>query len=500
MTAKPFFRILISAALLLGNVCHADNTIQVYKRGVLHKFIRHDPPTDRFTELVFQNWENETFEVFDQVKDDQAIAIDLGAWIGTTSIWLSKNFHHVIAVDGDRESLACLQKNLDASECRNVTICGQPISNLSQEVIFGTNGGVPLNQSISLIKTEKESEIDYSIRTITLKKLLYDYVYTNPELNSRKVGFIKCDIEGGEENILEDVLHFAYHNKCKVFMSFHLDWWKSKNINDFAYLFKYFNTNCPASDICGYLSQNTFASILFEPKEDAGLLVKSNITALIVGYNQLTYIRDMVNQLEKYTSDIVVVDNASDFPPLLEYYENDFKYTLLKQKTNRGHIVYLDDFLQKLVGNPYLLTDPDLTFNPNLPDNFISQLIEISENLRFYKVGFALCIDAEDLRTDISFVGFERGYWTRPIVYPQNQKSELYHAPIDSTFCLINKRYPDDFDPKIGWNHCRVAGDFTCIHRPWHKNFQNALHPGEYEHYLQNNKTSNYFRLIEDPA
>lgn len=474
--------------------CLADENIEVYKHGVLHKFVRFDPDTDAFTQNVFHQWENETFDVFDMVKDNQCIAIDLGAWIGTTSIWLSKNFHHVVAVEPDYISLECLQKNLNASECKNVTICSKPISDKSQKVIFGSLG-TRLNESISSIKNNKNHPSDYLVESITLKQLIFDTIYKNEALRSFKIGFIKCDIEGGEEEILEDLLHFAYYNKCKVFVSFHLSWWKSKTLADFAYLFKYFKTSCPNDSVCQYIGQNPFGSVLFEPLDDAGVMIKKNLTALIIAFNQLTYVKEMVAQLEKYTSDIVIVDNASNYEPLLDYYRNEFKYTLLRQNVNRGHVVYLDNEVQNLVGNPYLLTDPDLKFNSNLPKDFIKELIDISNHFGFYKVGFALNIDADDLRTDIDFLFYERSYWHQRLDYPLNPDLELYLAPIDTTFCLVNKAFPPLNTLANRWNHIRVGKNFTCTHRPWHIGFRDELAEGEYENYVNNNISSNYFRV-----
>ena len=50
------------------------------------------------------------------------------------------------------------------------------------------------------------------------------------------------------------------------------------------------------------------------------------MTVVIISYNQYTYVSKMVKQLEKYTNDIVIIDNKSSFPLLLDYYENDYKY------------------------------------------------------------------------------------------------------------------------------------------------------------------------------
>ena len=86
------------------------------------------------------------------------------------------------------------------------------------------------------------------------------------------------------------------------------------------------------------------------------------------------------------------MDNNSSYEPLINYYKNDFKYTLLQQNTNHGHTVCYHDFVQKLVGDIYLLTDPDLQFNSKLPDDFISVLIDISKCFGARKVVFAFVL------------------------------------------------------------------------------------------------------------
>jgi len=469
----------------------SENYIVINKKNVRHAFVSFDGPTDHwstdhFVKNIFVEWEQETFDVFDEVKDPDGIAIDLGAWIGTTAIWLSKNFNHVIAVDADPVSLQCLKNNLEASECSNVTVCQRPVAQTSNILFFGPREDV-FNKSTSSIKNESNNINDYSVQAITFKQLIHDYVYENDAIKDKKISFIKCDIEGGEESILEDVLYFAYHNKVKVYMSFHVSWWKSKNIADFEYLFKFFKTNCPNSDIVAYIQKNPFTSILFEPLDNAGTLIKKNIPVVVIGYNQLTYIKNMVSQLEKYTTDIIVVDNNSNYEPLLNYYAHDFKYTLLRQKVNYGHRVVDNSFIQSLVGDVYIMTDPDLKFNNNLPDNFIEVLLEISNHFKVRKIGFAILIDSDQIREDTLSHGYtikqwERQFWEKRLDYPINSSLELYDAFIDTTFCLINKNFTSsDVNTAI-----RVAGDYTCFHIPWFKDFKKFLIPGEYEAYLKN--------------
>jgi len=295
------------------------------------------------------------------------------------------------------------------------------------------------------------------------------------------------------------MLYFSYYNNSKIYLSFHLDWWQNKKIDDFKYLFDFFKTNCPQSDVCEYIKQNPFASLLFEPINNAGVLIKKNIPAIIIGYNQYTYIKNMVSQLEKYTSDIIIIDNNSSYKPLLNYYKNDFKYTLLQQKTNKGHTVYQEDSLQKLTGDVFILTDPDLEFNSKLPINFIQNLIDISNYFQVVRAGFALEIDSDDINTTIkcdnyTIKDWEIQFWKKQMNYPNDSTLKLFSAPIDTTFSLVNKRWlpPNHFICHDN-SSIRVAGNYTCKHLPWYKNFKNELDLGEYEAYLNDKKSGAWF-------
>jgi FkbM family methyltransferase len=240
-----------------------QDVIVIDKKNVRHTFVDAGANAD-FLRNIFPSWESETFDVFDQVKNTHGIAIDLGAWIGTTAIWLSKNFYHVIAVEGDRESLIDLKKNLEASKCFNVTLCGQPVTGTQREVIFGPRGN-RMNESISCVKVSSTSEKDYIIESLTVRQLIKAYISENPQINSHPIAFIKCDIEGGEEEILEELLEFAYKNQSKAYISFHLDWWRSKKIVEFENLFKLFTIAVPLGTACDHLKNNPFGSLLFEP-------------------------------------------------------------------------------------------------------------------------------------------------------------------------------------------------------------------------------------------
>lgn len=276
MKTYLFLLVYLSSLLtgVLGFATEYENVVVIEKKNVLHTFAliddTHNSQRNHFIRHYFIHWENDTFDVFDQVKNPEAIAIDLGAWFGTTAIWLAKNFYHVIAVEGDRLSTHYLRKNLKLSGCPNTSICGEVITKDGRDVIFGGRS-CGLNESISCVKDQETKDgqlldTDYETSSISFKQLLNEYYYSNPLINSRRITFLKCDIEGGEEEILEDLLKFAYENQSTVHMSFHYSWWKEQNIKDFEGIFNLFKTNSPEPTVSDAVILNPFITIVFEPK------------------------------------------------------------------------------------------------------------------------------------------------------------------------------------------------------------------------------------------
>jgi FkbM family methyltransferase len=220
------------------------------------KIVNYDWFMDTFST---GNWENDTFRVFDMVKNSNKTAIDIGTWIGPTVIWLSKNFKDVIAVEADKVAIEALKGNLKSSNCENVKIIENPIySESNVKLFFGSNTNIPaeLGDSTSQIKNESTNEQDSEVLTITLGDILNPLV-KNPE----DVSFIKVDIEGGEENIIPELFETCSKYKYDLWISFHCPWWKDTNINRFE---KYFSLAKNEENIIEFLNNHPFGTILLK--------------------------------------------------------------------------------------------------------------------------------------------------------------------------------------------------------------------------------------------
>ena len=196
---------------------------------------------------------------------------------------------------------------------------------------------------------------------------------------------------------------------------------------------------------------------------------QSQIPIFIISFNRLSYLKQMVTWLEKFgLTNIHIVDNASTYPPLIKYLEKSV-YTIHRLNKNYGHMVVwksklFDDIINHQV---YVVTDPDIAPNPNLPPDFLSRMYHIlKEYCGITKVGFALQID--DLPKDAPFTqniqAWEKQFWERPL---RNQK-DMYFANIDTTFALY-RAGKGWFLKHTFYRGIRLAGDYTARHIPWYK-------------------------------
>jgi len=207
-------------------------------------FIPKNDPSINFWENAYNNWEPETFKIFDNYLSPDKIFIDIGAWIGTTCMYSSRKSKEVYSVEADPISITYFQQNCINNCNGNVKIIDKVLYSESNKLInFGINTFLngKLNDSTSQINDTGEL-----IQTISFNDLVKD-------LNGLDISLIKVDIEGGEENILNDL--FAFHDlyDTPMYISFHVDWWNNKDLTRFKGLEKYVSK----------IKENPFISIFF---------------------------------------------------------------------------------------------------------------------------------------------------------------------------------------------------------------------------------------------
>lgn len=231
------------------------------------------------------------------------------------------------------------------------------------------------------------------------------------------------------------------------------------------------------------------------------------IPIVVICWNELTYIKNMVNQLKHFEHPIILLDNHSTFAPLLEYYkeikkELGSKIEIRMLKKNYGNTVYLT--LKHTLPNIYILTDPDIELNKNMPRNFAEILLELSEKYKMYKIGMALDTKHREDFLNCGSPNLSKKLFNYHAQFFKNKIEddtyELYNAFVDTTFCLVNtkyaiknynisKDYMQSTKPAL-----RIAGNFTAKHLPWYKNSLKKMPKNEFNAYITNSKSSTIVR------
>lgn len=217
------------------------------------------------------------------------------------------------------------------------------------------------------------------------------------------------------------------------------------------------------------------------------------VPVYLIVYNLSYFVKNSVDQLKKYTKNIHIIDNKSVYPKLLEYYDKEYDFFLHKMPANYGHLVWMKQMYWQFP-RIFAISDPDLQYNINLPSNFLNIMKDLTFEYKKGKVGFALDISDSHLffkdpnYTDgVSIAEWESRFWLRKI---DNPKYELYNAGLDTTFCVVNKSFPETN------NAIRMGGDFTCKHIPWYEGWYKKLDKDEWEFYKNKNISSSTVKMI----
>lgn len=234
-------------------------------------------------------------------------------------------------------------------------------------------------------------------------------------------------------------------------------------------------------------------------------LDKSSLPIIIPTFNQPSLLRMTMDQFKSFgiPNPIVICDNNSTYQPmkdlLLELSESN---TVVVSLNNFGPRVFTEDIqIMELLPDYYIVTDPDLIYNNELPSNFIDEMKSMLNRNKLAKIGFALDIedDKENFLNYDAVYEWENLYWNKEID-STSSKDTVYEAWIDTTFSL-NKRESCIYYKKFGiptfrYPSARIAGKYTAKHIGWWKKELSPQPREEIDYYLNTQKwshTENYY-------
>lgn len=145
--------------------------------------------------LVIPDIEKNTYGVLD-LDPHQTHIIDLGAHVGTFSIWLAKQFPKatIYAIEPLPVNFIHLQHNIQINGCTNIIPLNLAITGDGRDISLAC---LPQNTGGALPALANKD-------TIPTKSLTLDLFIETLIPNDQQVSFLKVDVEGAEYEILEN--------------------------------------------------------------------------------------------------------------------------------------------------------------------------------------------------------------------------------------------------------------------------------------------------------
>jgi hypothetical protein len=209
------------------------------------------------------------------------------------------------------------------------------------------------------------------------------------------------------------------------------------------------------------------------PKVDS-----KTIPIVINNRNRLTFLKQLVDSLvERGYSNLIVLDNDSTYPALLEYYKS-FPGKVIYLHKNLGYKALSKIVLYKEIRRGYYVyTDPDVVPIDECPEDFMQTFYQImKKHPSIMKVGFSLKIDdlPDCYEKKQKVIDHEAQFWKSEI------DDNCYLAQVDTTFAL-HRPYSkiSTFRAKM----IRVGYPYELHHLPWYLDSKNL--PEEELYYIE---------------
>lgn len=208
-----------------------------------------DEYRDFWSEVESGSWEPTTLNILQKSFESRGgIFIDVGAWIGPTTLFAAKFATKVISYEPDPVAVAELKRNVQASGFDNIEINEIALYDRDGTLSFGGGIGGELGKSGSSLIS---GSMFTAVETKDIRKLvsLHDW-------NTCQV--LKIDIEGAEYRLIHLLQPYLYTNRPRLLLSTH-----SKEIaghSDFMGYFKILRSRLQLLFSLGFYS-NKFVEV-----------------------------------------------------------------------------------------------------------------------------------------------------------------------------------------------------------------------------------------------
>ena len=202
-------------------------------------------------------------------------------------------------------------------------------------------------------------------------------------------------------------------------------------------------------------------------------------------YNRSSTTIKLADQVARLGGDPILIDNNSDWEPLLDWYST-CPYRVVRLQHNLGHLApWTSGVVAESKAEFYAVSDCDLDLDGVPDDAFQRLLIPFTWRNGIIKSGFSLRID--DLPPwQHTVKRWESRFWTK-----RTPCGQWYYSPIDTTFAVRERKTPHDIATRVvGVRSVRSA--ITIRHVPWYLDGNNL--DEENAHYFATANGSNSWR------
>jgi hypothetical protein len=161
--------------------------------------------------------------------------------------------------------------------------------------------------------------------------------------------------------------------------------------------------------------------------------------------------------------DVYLLDNASTYPPLLEYYEKT-PHRVIRFEHNLGHLVFWRSGLmeQEKVTGKFVVTDSDVVPIEECPLDaveYFSEVLDYYPPQDCFKAGFGLKLDdiPDHFRFKDEVIAWESRFWQMPI------GPRLYQATLGTQFALYRPQSDFARVPTV-----RTGFPYMARHTSWY--------------------------------
>ena len=277
-------------------------------------------------------WERETFHIlnyyapkygresFVNANDiKKKIYLDIGAWIGPTTLYAANFYTKVVALEPDPVALEILKKNIFVNNYNNITVVDKALAIVDDSIIFGGNGELGNSESTMLVSnsryitecwggrwtSEERKQNIIEVEGITMSKLL-----EINQIDPKEIALIKMDIEGGEFMVIPHLATFLLEHNIPLYISLHYVFLKEEHVKFILkILFDIYN-DC-------YIFNNSGHKIRITMKR----AIKEQLTALVFENIKRVMIRKHYKESVILQPRISLCSCCSNFITRLPYYK-----------------------------------------------------------------------------------------------------------------------------------------------------------------------------------